>query len=76
MIYGEAVRGYAARYRIKPGITGWAQVCGWRGPTETLEQLTNRVEHDLYYIDNWSPLFDARILFKTVSCVFGHNNAF
>jgi exopolysaccharide biosynthesis polyprenyl glycosylphosphotransferase len=76
MIYAQAVQGYAARYRIKPGITGWAQVRGWRGPTETLEQLTNRVEHDLYYIENWSPLFDARILLKTLTCVFGHANAF
>jgi exopolysaccharide biosynthesis polyprenyl glycosylphosphotransferase len=75
-IYGKAVRAYAARYRMKPGITGWAQVCGWRGPTETLEQLSKRLECDLYYIENWSPLFDVRILFRTLFCVFGHENAF
>ncbi len=75
-IYSRAITEYAARYRIKPGITGWAQVCGWRGPTETLEQLRNRVKHDLYYIENWSPLFDIRILFKTLLCAFGEDNAF
>jgi polysaccharide biosynthesis protein PslA len=76
VFYARAVQEYAARYRIKPGITGWAQVCGWRGPTETLEQLRNRVEHDLYYIENWSVLFDIKILFRTLFCAFGHENAF
>jgi exopolysaccharide biosynthesis polyprenyl glycosylphosphotransferase len=76
LIYANAVQGYAARYRIKPGITGWAQVCGWRGPTDTLEQLSNRVQHDLYYIENWTPLFDAKILVQTLFFVFGHQNAF
>ena len=76
LIYGQAVREYAARYRIKPGITGWAQVCGWRGPTETLEQLAKRVEHDLYYIENWSTFFDQKILFRTLFCVFNQKNAF
>jgi exopolysaccharide biosynthesis polyprenyl glycosylphosphotransferase len=75
-IYSKAVRGYEARYRIKPGITGWAQVSGWRGPTDTLEQLSHRVEHDLYYIENWSTFFDVKILFKTLSCAFWHENAF
>jgi lipopolysaccharide/colanic/teichoic acid biosynthesis glycosyltransferase len=75
-IYAEVVQEYLARYRIKPGITGWAQVCGWRGPTDTVEQLTRRVEHDLYYIENWSALFDLKILCKTVTCLFGHDNAF
>jgi lipopolysaccharide/colanic/teichoic acid biosynthesis glycosyltransferase len=76
VMFTEAVRDYAARYRVKPGITGWAQVSGWRGPTETLEQISKRVEYDLYYIENWSPLFDALILCRTLSCVFGHENAF
>ncbi len=75
IIYAKAIRDYPSRYRIKPGITGWAQVCGWRGPTDTLEQLGNRVDHDLYYIENWSIFFDIRILFKTLSCAFGHENA-
>jgi lipopolysaccharide/colanic/teichoic acid biosynthesis glycosyltransferase len=76
IIYADAVEEYAARHRIKPGITGWAQVNGWRGPTETLEQITKRVEHDLFYIDNWSISFDLRILFRTVLCAFSHENAF
>lgn len=75
-IYARAVQEYSARYRIKPGITGWAQVSGWRGPTETLDQLRNRVEHDLYYIENWTMFFDLRILFKTIFCVFSDKNAF
>jgi exopolysaccharide biosynthesis polyprenyl glycosylphosphotransferase len=75
-IYAEAVEDYTARYRIKPGITGWAQVSGWRGPTETLEQLSQRVEHDLYYVENWSLLFDFKILCKTLLCAVGHDNAF
>ncbi len=74
--FPRAVQEYAARYRIKPGITGWAQVSGWRGPTDTLEQLSKRVEHDLYYIENWSSAFDAMILFKTLFCAFGQENAF
>lgn len=76
VIYAHAVGEYFSRYRIKPGITGWAQVCGWRGPTDTVEQLSKRVEHDLYYIENWSIFFDVRILFRTLSCVFGQKNAF
>jgi lipopolysaccharide/colanic/teichoic acid biosynthesis glycosyltransferase len=75
-IYAEAVDNYLTRYRIKPGITGWAQVCGWRGPTETVEQLQARVDHDLYYIDHWSPVFDAWILLKTLFCGAMHVNAF
>jgi polysaccharide biosynthesis protein PslA len=76
IVVPEAVQDYTARYRVKPGITGWAQVCGWRGPTTTLEQLSKRVEHDIYYIENWSVSFDVMILLRTLSCVFGHENAF
>ena len=74
--YDEAVAEYAARHRVKPGITGWAQVNGWRGPTEVLEQIQKRVEYDIYYIDNWSVTFDLRILFMTVWKGFFHKNAF
>lgn len=76
LFYPDAVQIYRARYHMKPGITGWAQVRGWRGPTDTLEQLRSRVEHDLYYIQNWSPLFDAAILVRTFRCIFGQENAF
>jgi lipopolysaccharide/colanic/teichoic acid biosynthesis glycosyltransferase len=50
---------------VKPGITGWAQINGWRGETDTHEKIQRRVEHDLYYIENWSLLFDLKILFLT-----------
>ncbi len=49
-LFDEAVDGYFARHRVKPGITGWAQINGWRGETDTREKLVRRVEHDLYYI--------------------------
>jgi Undecaprenyl-phosphate glucose phosphotransferase len=64
-LYDEAVDGYFARHRVKPGITGWAQINGWRGETDTAEKIQNRVEHDLYYIENWSLLFDFYILART-----------
>ena len=57
-LYEEAVDGYFARHRVKPGITGWAQINGWRGNTDTQEKIQQRIEHDLYYIENWSLLFD------------------
>ena len=64
-LYGDVVDGYFARHRVKPGITGWAQINGWRGETDTHEKLQHRIEHDLYYIENWSVLFDLYILAKT-----------
>jgi lipopolysaccharide/colanic/teichoic acid biosynthesis glycosyltransferase len=60
---------YMLRYAIRPGITGWAQVNGWRGILDTEEKLQKRIEYDLYYIVNWSPLLDLRILVKTLFCV-------
>jgi Undecaprenyl-phosphate glucose phosphotransferase len=72
----EAVNEYASRHRVKPGITGWAQVNGWRGPTETMEQIERRVEHDIYYIENWSPMLDMVILARTVFKGFFGKNAF
>jgi len=64
-LYDEAVDGYFARHRVKPGITGWAQINGWRGETDSREKIQHRVEHDLYYIENWSILFDLYILART-----------
>ncbi len=64
-LFDEVVDGYFARHRVKPGITGWAQVNGWRGETDTNEKIQRRVEHDLYYIENWSVFFDLHILART-----------
>ena len=73
-LYENVVQGYFARHRMKPGVTGWAQINGWRGETDTHEKLVRRVEHDLYYIDNWSVLFDLYIIAMTpVSLVTGKN---
>jgi lipopolysaccharide/colanic/teichoic acid biosynthesis glycosyltransferase len=74
-LFEEAVDRYAARHRVKPGITGWAQVNGWRGETDTVEKLRQRVEHDLYYIDNWSLWLDVTILLRTLLVVLKGRNA-
>jgi exopolysaccharide biosynthesis polyprenyl glycosylphosphotransferase len=75
-LFHEVVQTYAARHKVKPGITGWAQVCGWRGETDTEEKLVKRLEHDLHYIENWSVPFDIYILFRTVFAVLFPKNAF
>lgn len=74
--YGAIVSEYASRHRVKPGITGWAQVNGWRGETDTLDKMKKRVEHDIFYIDNWSIGFDLRILLLTILVVLRGNNAY
>ena len=75
-LYHEAVDDYAVRHRVKPGITGWAQVNGLRGETDTMEKAKQRIVHDLYYIDNWSLLFDLKIILRTVWCGFRDPNAY
>ncbi|WP_395666144.1 undecaprenyl-phosphate glucose phosphotransferase [Methylocella sp.] len=65
-LFADVVKQYAVRHRVKPGVTGWAQVNGWRGETTTVEEIENRVRCDLYYIDNWSVAFDLRIMALTV----------
>ena len=74
--FEEVVDRYAARHRVKPGITGWAQVNGWRGETDTLEKIQKRVEHDLYYIDNWSVWFDLVIISRTLKVIWSDTNAY
>jgi Undecaprenyl-phosphate glucose phosphotransferase len=74
--YDEVVDGYFARHRVKPGITGWAQVNGWRGETDTQEKIQQRVEHDLYYIENWSILLDLYILAITPISLLKSENAY
>ncbi len=74
--YAEIIDGYLGRHRVKPGITGWAQVNGLRGETETPEKMRMRVQYDLFYIDNWSLLFDLKILVMTSLLGFVHRNAY
>lgn len=76
LLYQEAVKHYDARHRVKPGITGWAQINGWRGETNTIEQIRKRVEHDLYYIEHWSIAFDLKIILRTAIGGFVGHNAF
>ena len=75
-LYNDAVDGYFARHRVKPGITGWAQINGWRGETDTDEKIQRRVEHDLYYIENWSVLFDLYIVARTPFALLKTENAY
>lgn len=74
-LYEDVVIEYAARHRVKPGITGWAQVNGWRGETNTDEQIMERVKHDLFYIDNWSLTMDMIIILKTIGTVLRADKA-
>ncbi|HDR9204238.1 undecaprenyl-phosphate glucose phosphotransferase [Burkholderia vietnamiensis] len=75
-LYQKVVDGYIHRYRIKPGITGWAQVNGYRGETDRLEKMQKRVEYDLYYLRNWSFALDMRIVLATVAKGLVNANAY
>jgi Undecaprenyl-phosphate glucose phosphotransferase len=75
-LYQKIVTGYIHRYRIKPGITGWAQVNGFRGETDRLEKMERRVAHDLYYLGHWSFALDMRIIVATIVKGLGHTNAY
>jgi len=75
-LYSEVVDGYFARHRVKPGVTGWAQINGWRGETDTEEKIQRRVEHDLYYIENWSVTFDLYICLMTPFALLKGENAY
>ena len=70
------VENYMLRHYLKPGITGWAQVNGWRGPTDTIEQKKNRTLHDLYYVENWTFWFDMQIIWLTIFGKKTHKYAF
>jgi lipopolysaccharide/colanic/teichoic acid biosynthesis glycosyltransferase len=72
----EIVAGYAQRHKMKPGITGWAQINGWRGATDTCYQLRQRVEHDIYYVENWSIGLDLKILLATAFRGFFNSQAY
>jgi exopolysaccharide biosynthesis polyprenyl glycosylphosphotransferase len=74
--YQERIRQYARRHKVKPGITGWAQVNGYRGETRAIDKMLKRVDHDLYYIDHWSLMFDIRILIMTLLSPRSYRNAY
>jgi exopolysaccharide biosynthesis polyprenyl glycosylphosphotransferase len=74
--YLACVVGYAQRRRVKPGITGWAQVRGARGETPRIEDMKNRIEHDIWYINNWSFSMDVVIIALTFRCLAGHQKAY
>ena len=74
--YRKLVDGYMLRHKVKPGITGWAQINGWRGETDTLDKMEKRIEFDLEYIRNWSLLFDLKIVFLTIFKGFINKNAY
>ncbi len=74
--YDQVVDGYFARHRVKPGVTGWAQVNGWRGETDTFEKIQRRVEYDLDYIESWSILLDLYILALTPLALMRSSNAY
>jgi len=74
--FRKVVNDYMVRHYVKPGVSGWAQVNGWRGPTQTDEQKKQRIKHDLWYIENWSFWLDIKIIFKTVFSKKTRMNAF
>ena len=76
-LYTSLVDSYMVRHAVKPGITGWAQVNGYRGITDELWKMERRVEHDVWYIENWTLLLDLKIIVRTVINAFGgEKNAF
>jgi putative colanic acid biosynthesis UDP-glucose lipid carrier transferase len=74
--YRKLIRGYMLRHKVRPGITGLAQVNGWRGETDTLEKMEMRVKYDLAYMQNWSILLDLKIIFLTLFKGFTNPNAY
>ena len=74
--YSKKLRGYMQRHGVKPGITGWAQVNGLRGETDTVEKMAKRVEHDIYYINNWSIWLDLKIILMTPLAILARTNAY
>ena len=75
-VYADVVEGYFARHRVKPGVTGWAQINGWRGEIDSDEKIRFRTAYDLYYIENWSLWFDLKILFMTPIRLLNTENAY
>ena len=75
-MYRKLIKGYMVRHKVKPGITGWAQVNGYRGETETLDKMQGRIDYDLDYLRNWSLRLDLLIIYKTIRVVIGDQKAY
>jgi putative colanic acid biosynthesis UDP-glucose lipid carrier transferase len=75
-LYRKLIRGYMIRHKVRPGITGLAQVSGWRGETDSVEKMKGRIECDLAYLRSWSLALDLQIILKTVAVVLGKQNAY
>jgi putative colanic acid biosynthesis UDP-glucose lipid carrier transferase len=76
-MYRKIIKGYMVRHKVKPGVTGWAQVNGLRGETDTIEKMQARVECDLEYLRRWSVGLDLHIVFKTAAVIlFSRDNAY
>ncbi len=75
-LYRKLIKGYMVRHKVKPGITGWAQVNGFRGETDTLEKMQGRIQYDLDYLRNWSLKLDLLIVFKTIRLIFKDSQAY
>jgi putative colanic acid biosynthesis UDP-glucose lipid carrier transferase len=75
-LYRTLIKGYMVRHKVRPGITGWAQVNGQRGETDTLDKMQARIDFDLDYLRNWSLQLDLYIVFKTIRLVFKDSTAY
>ena len=75
-LYRHEIDQYMLRHIVKPGITGWAQINGWRGETDTADKMEKRIEFDLHYIRNWSIILDIKIIFLTIFKGFVNKNAY
>jgi putative colanic acid biosynthesis UDP-glucose lipid carrier transferase len=74
--YRQIIKAYMVRHKVKPGITGWAQIHGYRGETDTIEKMQARVEYDLEYLRNWSLMLDLQIIARTIKLVFFDRHAY
>jgi lipopolysaccharide/colanic/teichoic acid biosynthesis glycosyltransferase len=75
-LFNNMIGRFSRRHNVKPGITGWAQINGYRGATDTLEKMRQRIEYDLHYVDNWSFLFDVKIIIMTLFSKRAYTNAY